>query len=71
MNSSAGIDINFYNKLVEAVNDNHSDLSTRFFASICLVFYWFLQTIIALMFILQEIVTHAYTHFRGVKAAAK
>ena len=70
MNGSSPIDINFYNRLVEATTDNASDLSTRFFASMCLVFYWFIQALITLMFIFQDILTHIYTHFKGIKAAA-
>ena len=70
MNSSAAIDIAFYNRLVEVVNDAGSDLSTRFFASMCLVFYWMLQALIAFMFILRELLTHIYTHIRGLKTSA-
>lgn len=70
MNSSSAIDIAFYNRLVEVINNNESDLSTRFFASMCLVFYWMLQALIALMFILQEVFTHVYTHVRGLKSSA-
>lgn len=35
------LDLTIYEKLLEALADEGTDLSTRFIASICMVFYWF------------------------------